>query len=104
MRQFGYRRRRWAYRRWNENIGDGMGLSVTEWAYRRRNGLIENGFCFGLALEPSRTVISVGCRSCRKWFNDWVWTVVNGYRRRFGFLSVTVWEVIGDGLGVIGDS
>ena len=88
-------------------IGNEMGLSVTEWAYRRRNGLIGNGFCFGLGLEPSRTVISVGCRSRHEWFNDWVWvwvwTVANGYQRWFGFLSTTVWEVIGDCLGVIGD-
>ena len=62
-------------------IGDGMGLSVTEWAYQRRNGLIGNGFCFGLGLEPSRTVISVGCRSRREW------------------LSATVWVLIGDGVG-----
>ena len=51
-------------------IGNEMGLSATEWAYRRRNGLIGNGFCFGLGLEPSRTIISVSCRSRREWFND----------------------------------
>ena len=98
---------KWAYRRRNGLIGDKMGLSVTEWAYQRWNGLIGNGFCFGLGLEPSRTVISVGCRSRREWFNDWVWvwvwTVANGYRRWFGFLLATVWEVIGDSLGVIDD-
>ena len=75
---------KWAYQRRNGLIGDEMGLSVIEWAYQRRNGLIGNGFCFGLGLEPSRTVISVGCRSRREWFNDWVWvwvwTVANGYR------------------------
>ena len=98
---------KWAYQRRNGLIGDEMGLSVIEWAYQRRNGLIGNGFCFGLGLEPSRTVISVGCRSRREWFNDWVWvwvwTVANGYRWWFGFLLATVWEVIGNGLGVIGD-
>ena len=44
-----------------------MGLSATKWAYRRQNGLIGNVFCFGLGLELSRTVISVGCWSRREW-------------------------------------
>ena len=68
------------------------------------DGLIGNGFCFGLGSEPSRMVLPKLSQMVR---NDWVWlwvrTVANGYRQRFGFLSVTVWEVIGDGLGVIGD-
>ena len=89
---------KWAYRRRNGHIGDGMGLSVTEWAYQRRNGLIGKGFCFGLGLEPSRTVISVGCRSRREWLSATVWVLigdgVGSYRWR---LTATYWVFINDG-------
>ena len=76
-----------------------MGLSATEWAYR----------------QPSRMVIGVGCRShhegfatigFRFGFGPSQMVISDGlgsYQRRCGKLSVTVWVLIGDGLGVISD-
>ena len=92
---------KWAYRRQNGLIGDGMGLSATVfvlvwvWNHRERlsasvAGAVTNGSTigFGFGFGPLRMVISDGLGS---------------YRRRCGKLSATVWElsvtVNGDLLG-----
>nr|POE52712.1 hypothetical protein CFP56_17665 [Quercus suber]POF01472.1 hypothetical protein CFP56_59812 [Quercus suber] len=86
------------------DIGDNYGLIGDE------DGLI--GDEMGLSsMESSRTVIDVDCRSRHEWFvtigfgfGFGLSRVVIGddlgsYRRRFGKLLVTVWVLIGDGLG-----
>ena len=70
--------------------------------------LIDNSFFFWFGFETIangyRRWLPEQSRMVRNdWVWVWVWTVANGYRRWFGFLSAMVWEVIGDGLGVIDD-
>ena len=82
---------KWAYRRQNGLIGDGMGLSATffvlVWVWNCREqlsvsvaGAVANGrtIGFGFRFGPSQMVIGDG---------------LDSYRRRCGKLLATVWEL-----------
>ena len=80
---------KWAYRRQNGLIDDGMGLSATffvlvwVWNYREQlsasvAGAVANGRTIGFGFGPSQMVIGDG---------------LDSYRRRCGKLLATVWEL-----------